>query len=205
MTVLDEELNVIIDNLDEKIMLSNKKIDDLGLQIDLILKYLKNQDFTLKLILSKLNEKNTNTSNNTVLPLSNEVVEKIIKEQEVVKNDKIDFPEAKIQLFSSEDNNNKSLSFQEIKKRRVMVIQTVLYRDRPLNLANVQLIMESGTLIRPLKTGVIGKWNIALDAGRYQAKIHKPASPGKNEVNHSFSFEVAASDKPLELEPINLQ
>jgi len=78
--------------------------------------------------------------------------------------------------------------------------------DSPLFLANIEVFDESGTLINQTRTNTKGRWLMALAPGDYQVHVLKrfPPDSGKKPVDTTYQISIPPSDKPMELDPLQL-
>ena len=138
---------------------------------------IQNIDFTNKLILQKLSEKNSVDTGKPYL-------EKVIP--------------AEITAPPSRKINTHTL-------KKVTVQQKIIYsNDKPVVLAKVKIFDSDKKEIKELLTNHSGKWNISLEPGSYFVHILKPELPNKPKIDKYFPIEVNDSKTSLDLDLIKV-
>jgi len=210
--------------------MSEKKVSDIILEIEtkveLILGYIKNIDFTNKLILSKLSKlESVNSSGKDITPTSTmpstpltSAELKVVDEMELAESkfnnqlERAKNNDANAWVSSTEENlvsfKDADAISQELQKDsepkktrksgKVTVEQSVFYPDgTKAVLVNVEIFNASNSLIKKSKTNSAGKWTALLDSGKYLIKLTKAPVNGKPLIQKQFEIDVVSNEQNI--------
>lgn len=193
--------------------MTEKKATDLLLEIIAtqteIIGFVRNIDFTNKLILSKLQSPALNTV--VAAPVQNLIVNPV---------DKIDFPQvatpqpkSKLQialeqeeqeqmendLLTEESNlegRRRTQRYVSPSIKKIPVQQRITYQDgKSVFMANVEIFDSNATIVKKTRTNQIGNWLAALPVGDYTVKIEKAATSLKPKVELAYTVSVPSTDQ----------
>lgn len=195
-------------------------------KIDLILKYYKNMDNNLKLVLNQINsqksENVTIVDKKVSIPEELKVINKDNFENRIKTNKFEEFAASRGIDASSEteeESDDKlldspsgrgNLSQRGVKAvtktgGKSVITQSIINKDgNNLYLASVEITdAVTGDLIKQCRTNTAGKWMAQLQPGDYTVKITKqfPAEKNMAPINVTYNVTTPPSLKPMELNP----
>lgn len=191
--------------------MTEKKATDLLLEIIAtqteIIGFVRNIDFTNKLILSKLQSPvvtaaptaKTSTVNSVdkidfhqvATPQSKSKLQMALEqeEQEQMEND----------LLTEESNlegRRRTQRYVSPSVKKIPVQQRITYQDgKSVFMANVEIFDSNATIVKKTRTNQIGNWLAALPVGDYTVKIEKAATSLKPKVELVYSVSVPSTDQ----------
>lgn len=149
---------------------------EMDAKIDLILKYIQNVDFNLKLQSARI------TSPTIVTPQPPS-----IEQNSIGLSSDLTFIEV--------DNEPK------LDRRKVTVHQNVYYPNgKPAPLAKIKVLDASKQPLKETKTNSAGKWTVVLDPGNYFIHITKAEAADKPKIDHYFEVTIPSTKASFELE-----
>lgn len=156
---------------------ATEMLAEMDAKIDLILKYIQNVDFNLKL-------QSARSASPVPQPPSTEQ-----NRTEIVASSSSDI------TFVEVGNEPKSDG------RKVTVHQNVYYPNgKPAPLAKIKILDASKQLVKETKTNSTGKWTVVLDPGNYFIHITKAEAADKPKIDHYFEVTVPSTKASFELE-----
>ena len=173
---------------------------DLEKKIDTILAYIKNIDFNYKLLLSKLNQKDSASTE----------IEKNSSPESEIEFKNVD-EEEQIEVDRNPDHSKKrgvktvsatALFAAKLQGKKIPVQQQILNsKGDKLFFANVEVMDMSNNILLKTRTNQAGKWLVNLTPGDYLIKITKSGTASKPKIDLCYQISVLESSSSLELEP----
>ncbi len=201
-------------------------IQEIKMEVDEVLAYIRNMDLKYTLILDRLNRL-TSPINNT---LSNSVKSQSSKEfskespeiifpehSPVIKSDSSlksklqsaleqaqqdQEAEDQITVATQQDGKRRNLrQHSENQNRQIPTHQRIVYPDgKPVYMANVEIIdLITQNLVKQTKTNQTGKWLASLVPGEYQVKISKGSNSLKSKVELDYRVTIPNQDSTVDL------
>lgn len=85
-------------------------------------------------------------------------------------------------------------------KRNVQTHQKICYADgKPMFQANVDILDETETVIKQLKTNQSGKWTSPLVPGEYKIRITKGANTNRAKIENTYHISIPPDQLTLDL------
>lgn len=191
---------------------------DLERKVDSLTGHVRNLDNTVKILLSRFNEKITEPVAVVPPPVIPQPDKGRVKFENLPKTNKFDQLKSKAGIFDEEEEMPADEEIQEElihkgKQRgrrvssknsnRVAVSQQIFDANaNPIGYASVEILNEAGIQVKSTRTNQNGRWNLPLEPGVYTINISKRYSPnsGKSAVESSYVEDISSSSKPIELD-----
>lgn len=167
-----------------------------------LIKVVANYDFTLKLVLTRL--ENVNKKLDVILTDGEDAPEEPVQSHPKIE---IDENPIGVRRTSRPEASPKApqVAVPQTTGKKIPVFQSVVDNTgKIIFLADVEVITEDRTLVLKTRTTAAGKWQGSLNPGKYTVTIMKRETGNRKKLEYIKEFVVPTTDAPLELEAAKL-